>query len=212
MNPYFTPPSPISFEPKRKSIDDIPDRIKLGWALRLYGLGSLVWDYADTVLNYAQMLRIPETKKLSRAVKTIKVDYDHFRSKLLNNTYLQKEEGIGLALEELCTDHLKKLHYGLKAEIGKYRLSPDYVQMVESVQQCLTLIDTMKLYAKDCDKQVGNPRLHSILPDHFVSLGILIAEFAGDAYEPNSQVRAITARILYNELKALGLYDDDGNL
>lgn len=180
--------------------------------MRLYSLGSLVWDYADTVLNYAAMLRISETKKLSRSVRELKADYDRFRHGLISNSYMQKEADIGLTLEELCGEHFRKLHFGLKNEIGRYHLDTNYVYLVESVQQCLTLIDTMKLYAYDCDRQIGDIGSHSILPDHFISLSGLIAEFAGDAYDPNSSTRFLTARILYNELKALGLYDDDGNL
>lgn len=209
MNLCLTPTVPMI---KRRTLEDIPERIRLGWALRLFSLGSLVWDYADTVLNYAVLMRRHETKKLCRAVRAVKDEYDRFRARSIDDSYVRREAAIGLDMEELFQDHLQKLHYGLRNEISRYKLKPNSAAMVEAAQQCLTLIDTMRLYASDCDRQIGQTGSHSILPGHFDRLAGLITEFAGDAYDRNSQTRTLTAKILYNELKNLVMRDDNGKL
>lgn len=197
---------------KTKTIDDIPEDTLMSWAMRLFGLGSLAWDYADTVLKCAAVMRLQHTKKLCRAVRDIKADYDRFRARKISDSYVRKEQAIGLAIEELCQGHLDKLHYGLRNEIARYGLEPESTFLVEAVQQCLTLIDAMKLYAKDCDRQIGDTDAHSIMPDHFIRLSGLISEFAGDAYNHNSEARRITAKIIYNELKTVDLHGDDGKV
>lgn len=199
-------------KPKRRTLADIPERICLGWAIRLFGLGSLAWDYADTVLDCAIIMRKPETKKLVRAVRNIKTEYDRFRARSINESYIKRETQIGLDFEEIFQEHLEKLHYGLKNELARYTLEADSAALVEAVQQCLTLIDAMKLFAADCNRQIDEDGTHSILPHHFEALARLIAEFAGDAYDRNSETRRITAKVIYNELKSLAMCDDDGKL
>lgn len=54
-----------------KTTKDLPQRPLARMATKLYLLGALAWDYADTVCNIAASLRICETKPASRAVREL---------------------------------------------------------------------------------------------------------------------------------------------
>lgn len=196
--------------PRRKTIHDVPRNLLVRMSVKTYLLGALAWDYADTVLDIAAQMRIGgPTKKLSRSVRALRADYDRIRAKDLDDDFLKREWQLAETFENINKNHINKLCFGLVNEIHRdTRLDPDYVALVEAVQMAMTILDTMRLFARQCDEQIvkyypGAP--HSILPNHFISLSILLPQFAGDCYSHHSQSRQITARILLNEINEIEL-------
>lgn len=56
--------APIDLFPRKKTLDDLPQREFMRRGFKIFTLGALVWDYTDTVLNEAKRLNLPdETKK-----------------------------------------------------------------------------------------------------------------------------------------------------
>lgn len=198
-----------------KTTRDIPQRPLARMAAKLYFLGALAWDYADTVCNVAASLHIKETKPLSRAVRELNRDYDRFRNRFLNGNDLEAETRLAILFEDVCQKHFTKLNYGVASDKSVNGLSRDYEMLVKAVQMAMTVIDTMKLYAAECDdwiRKQGVTDRHSILSDHFLRLAILLPQFAGDCYNPNSEARKITAKILNKELHLIDIHDDNGKL
>ncbi len=75
----------------------------------------------------------------------------------------------------------------------------------------MTVLDALRAYAADCDREIRSRGIrvaHSILPDHFSRLAVLLPEFAGDRYDGHSESRRITAGILCKELKSIELYEE----
>lgn len=205
--------APENLFPRHKTLDDVPQRELAHRSVKIYLLGALVWDYADTVLNIAAQMRIGgATKKLTRAIRELRKDYDYIRSKDLDKTHIEKEWELAELFESLNKEAFKRLCNGLIAEIRHdTNLNKEYETLVEAVQMAMTVLDALNLYAAQCDKFIRQyyPQApHSILPDHFTRLGILLPEYAGDCYNRHSKSRHITARILLSEINKIELYGD----
>lgn len=215
MTPYPPTPLPaIDLIPQPKTTKDIPQRPLARMAAKLYLLGSLAWDYADTVCNIAAQMRIGKTKPLCRAVRELKRDYDRYRNRSMRDEALAKETELAMLFEDICQQHFTKLNYGIASDKSVAGLTQDYEMLIKAVQMAMTVIDTMKLYAAECDAWISSQGVeaHSILADHFRSLAILLPEFAGDSYNANAEARKLTARILLKEINLIEIHDEQGKI
>lgn len=202
-------------ETRPKKLRDIPQKPLARMAVKLYLLGSLAWDYTDTVLDIAVRMRLDKTKPLCRAVHELRRRYDRFRESSLDQADIAKEKELGEQFEGLQRENITKLCYGLRNEIGTYGLDAENTYLVQAVQMAMTVIGAMKLYARECDEWIrsqGVKDRHSILSDHFTALEMLLPEFAGDCYDRNSESRRITAGIICNEIRRIDIYDDNGKI
>lgn len=199
--------------PKRKTLDDVPQNELAHMTAKLYLVGALVWDYTDTVLDIAAQMRLGgAAKKLSRAIREIHKDYDRMRSFDLDSEDIRHEWSLAELFEDINRKHFSQLCTGLITEIRhSLNLNGDYELLVESVQIAMTVLDALNLYAEQCDKFISKYypcAPHSILPDHFRKLAILLPQYAGDCYSQTPKARYVTARILLNEINRIELYGD----
>ena len=68
------------------------------------------------------------------------------------------------------------------------------------------------VFAGECDAFIRKyyPEApHSILPDHFSRLAVLLPEYAGDCYNRHSKARKLAAESLLNEINKMEFYGDD---
>lgn len=176
-------------------------------------LGNIAWSYTDTVLDMAAHMKIVAVKKVSRLIRQIKRDYEVFRHMALkydDKTFLNE---ISDLFEEINSEAFTKLCNGLDIEIGKKAdLDAENVYLVKAVQMVMTVLDAMRLYDADCRTWIVSQGVsdHTFISHHFDQLAVLIPQYAGDCYDPKSESRRITARILYNEVKNIELYDENG--
>lgn len=203
----------LSPKPKYKSLDDLSINDRARMVVKLCLLGALAWDYTDTVLNLAAQMKIQETKALSRAVRQLKREYDQYRSGIIRDKDIRHEKRLSELFEDINSTAFSRLCQGLNTEIGhSLNLTPEYASLVCAVQMAMTVIDAMKLYAADCvrwmrDQGIQNP---GIMPPFFPRLAQLLPAYAGDCYDPKSESRRITAHILFKEVNAIELYDENG--
>lgn len=195
---------------RRGSLDDVPQDELVYRTIKIYLIGALAWDYSETVLDMAAQMRIAETKKLSRTIRSIRRDYDSLRAQDLDEYHLRREWELAEHFETIVARNFAQLRNGLIDEMRyRHRLNRDNELLVESVQIAMAVLDALMLYAVQCDEFIrkyypGAP--HSILPDHFKLLAKLLPEFAGDCYDRDSMSRQITAKILLNEINAIEMY------
>ncbi|MCM1066409.1 MAG: hypothetical protein NC418_02400 [Muribaculaceae bacterium] len=191
-----------SLKQKRKSTRDLPRRPLARMAVKLHILGSLVWDYADTVLDLAALMSITPLKPLCRAIRELKLDYDRMRQSSLSDKDVEVERNLGILFEDICRNHFVKLECGLDTDHRFAELTSEYKMLSKAVYRTLTVIDAMRLFAADCDKWIERNGVfgHSILCEHFDSLAKLLPDFLGDGYSPHISARELTAKILYKEL------------
>lgn len=199
-----------STPPGRKTLGNVPQADLGHMAVKIYLIGALVWDYTDTILDISAQMRIGATKKISRAIRELRQDYDRVRARNLDSKYVEREWELAELFESINKDHFTKLYNALQNEIRHdTNLDKDYEILVGAVQIAMTVLDALKLYAAQCDQFIHKyypAAPHSILPDHFRRLSILLPEYAGDCYNRRSTARQLTARILLNSINDIELY------
>lgn len=204
--------SPITYnlfpqKPPRRTVLDLPSSIIGPMAIRLYVLGALAWDYADTVLNIMAVLRPEGTKALCRTVRQLKADHDRFRQYSVDTVHVEREKQLAIEFEEMSAPLFKRLNDSLTAEIKELDLVPDHALLVLAVQTALTVLDAMMIYAADCDKWLRAQGVdgHSILDDRFRKLANLLPHFAGDCYRPRSQSQKEAAHDIVRSIRSVEL-------
>lgn len=199
----------MAYAPRQKGIYDIPQKKGLSHrAIKVYLLGALVWDYTETVLDLASQMRINETKKLARAVRTLRDDYDRLQRDSLMTDHLEHIRDLSILFERICRTHLERMCNGIRTDLGRYPdLSAEYRMLLIAVYSALTVLNALTIYGNECDAWIRKHGIHgnSILGTQLPRLAILLKEFAGDKYNPHIEACLITARILCNELKQIEL-------
>lgn len=198
-----------------RTAEDLPIKERVRMVVKTCLLGTLAWDYVDTVLNMAAQMRIQQTKEVSRLIRQIKREYDQYLSPTLHDSDIEHTKRLSELFEDINTKTFSRLCQGLKAEIGRIAdLDSQNVYLVQAVQMVMTVIDTMKLYDKDCGEWMeanGVPN-HTVIPSHFMRVATLIPQYAGDCYDPKSEARWLTAKILYKDIRNMELYDENGQV
>lgn len=172
---------------------------------------NLSWDYVDTICDVCISLRIQETKPLVRQIRTLKREYDHFRASSMRSDMERNETEHGLRFEEIFIDDFNRMTNGIELEVNKLGLTPDHRMLVVAVQQALTLMDAVKIYARWCDRQIASLGIWvcdcCMVQTEFMKLYDLVPQFAGDCYQPNIEARKLTAGILVNRLKKIDIHE-----
>ena len=148
-------------------------------------IAQLVWDYADTILSTAAWLKISETKKLCRAVRELRRDYDRIHSAHIDAKHEASEVSNMYVFEDGVAGITKQLLLNIKIDLkSEYPdLDADHLSFLIAVYQCDITLKSLLLYtrkqteriAKKIDRNVGN-----ILPESIYKLDKLILEFVGD--------------------------------
>lgn len=148
-------------------------------------IAQLVWDYADTILTTAAWLKISETKKLCRAVRELRRDYDRIHSAHIDAKHEASEVSNMYVFEDGVAGITKQLLLNIKIDLkSEYPdLDADHLSFLIAVYQCDITLKSLLLYtrkqteriAKKIERNVGN-----ILPESIYKLDKLILEFVGD--------------------------------
>lgn len=148
-------------------------------------IAQLVWDYAETITDMAAMLRINETRKLCRAVKELRRDYDRIRAPHIDSAHEASEVSNMYVFEDCVADITKQLLLNLRINLrSEYpEIEEDYLSYLIAVYQCDITLKSLLLYtrrqteiiAKKIDRNVGH-----ILPESVYKLNHLVLEFVGD--------------------------------
>lgn len=174
-------------------------------------IGTLAWSYTDTVLDIAAQMRLGgQTKRLSRTIRQIRSDYDHMTGRSLSDADMRNVSALADLFESVCAEHFSHLNNGLNADRATAGLDADNLMLVKAVQMAMTILDAMSLFADDFNSWMRSQGVYgrSVLGSHFAKLRTLLPLYAGDRYNPQSEARYVTARILYREIKSLDIYDN----
>lgn len=198
-----TPPPPV------KTIYDVPVEIVAGMASQLYLLFNLAWDYVETIHEISRTLRMAEAKRITRRIRELKRIYDQRRSRHIDGDHEGKERNLALLFEQLCAQHLTKLHYTLTNEIKREcpDTSEDETYLIEAVMTALTMLDATILYGAECDAKIRSMGVsgNSIITPEIKELIRLLPEFTAGRFNTSNPARDLTARIILNEMKQIEL-------
>lgn len=199
--------------PDRSAKALVPRSVMFNMSIKIYMVGSLAWDYADTVLDIVKQAKISETKKLSRELRELRDKYLHFRARCGSET-LAEEARLGLMFEEMNQKRMNKLYKDLCVEI-RYttQLDETWRTICASALTALTVLDAIKMYAHHCDKRIdsyGVQRNHTILQDEFDRLSVLLGRFLQGKCSASLVTRKKVAEELYYEILTLEALEADG--
>lgn len=197
----------------RKTAEDLPVNERARMVVKVCMLCELIWNYTDTVRDIASQMKIQQTKAVSRAVRELHREYEQFLSPILHANSIAHARGLSELFESINTKTFNRLCEGLRVEMGRtLSLEKKSEYLILAVQMVMTVIDAIRLFDADCCAWMESQGVenHTVVPSHIRRLAILIPQYAGDCYDPHSKARKITARILYNDIKAIELYDEKG--
>lgn len=105
-------------------------------------IAELAWDYADTIVNMAIEQGNPQTKPLSRAVRTLRREYEQIRCRHALSAQMQEELQNAYKFEEavddVLSDHLHKLKTDILAMNPGLSTSSVYLLItVLAVRPCI---------------------------------------------------------------------------
>lgn len=148
-------------------------------------VAQLAWDYADTIVNLASILRLHPTKKLCRSVRELKRQYDIVRDEFTNHAHRDSEIDNMYVFEDGVSDlfslYLKNIEFDLKKEYPD--LDGEYRSYLLAIYQCHIVLQSIYRYAemqtKKIEKIVGH-QIGDVLPKELRRLDILVMAFVGD--------------------------------
>lgn len=175
-----------------------------------YVFFDVIWDYIETLMDCAIIVRLTETKRLSRALKDIRREYDLDRAKHLDAEHRKN-----------MSDHAQQfinespaLAWAWKVIHSEYRrkhpdLKPDWVMLIAQADLVCSMFAALMCYARHFDKMIADKsrqRLHSILPDEVKRMQGLIPEYLGGI--PHTRIRRVVDAVLFNEFLNQELTDE----
>lgn len=156
-----------------------------------YVIAEVAWDYADTILDIAAYMKLSETKRLCRAIKELRREYDHARYKIINDQWRKSETENMIMFQETLSDFFGKVYTTYRDTLKQtYEdIEENSLMLIASVYVCRTVLKGLLLYAEAQEKIVSSIlgyQIASILPDELHKLNTMIIEFAGDSPMPDS--------------------------
>lgn len=155
-----------------------------------YVIAEIVWDSAFTVTDMAAALKLSATKKLCRAVKQLRTNYDYERFRVIKPEWRNNETQNMIDFQTQLNDFFNAAASEYSKAILKNTpdLDDGMEYMLRAVYMCRMTIVGLKKYAHAQEKVVENllnSEINSILPKEIDRLYSLIAEFAGDCQLPH---------------------------
>lgn len=172
-------------EAEKLKLSKILDRDTLfRFAYVPFVIAELVWDYADTILTLSAMMRTG-AKKLCRAVRELRRDYERERAQFIDQTHKDSEvENMYVfedGVKDIYTQMLVNVRCDLKSEYPS--LDKDSIDLLTAVYQCDITLQSLILYTQQqtakIERIVGH-QIGKILPAQIYKLARLIPEFVGD--------------------------------
>lgn len=151
-----------------------------------YVIAEVAWDYVDSILNLAALMRLSETKSLCRKLKEIHREYDRERFKIIDDSSRKTETDNMILFQEELSDFFGNLHKSvielLTEMYGTIEDNTSY--LVGAAYACRIVLKSLARYCEAQEKIVSSILGYSIAgtlyPKKLRAVEILVIEFAGD--------------------------------
>lgn len=181
-------------------------------------IAELVWDYADTVIIIAQNLRNPATRRLSRAIRNARTEYDRVRHQYIDRENREREIENGYVFEEATKQITGQMVNNIRTDIkSEYpELNDDSRDLLLAVYQChVTSKALLRFLDRQSDviaKRVGHS-IGKMLPPSYYVMDKLIPDFIGDKPASARFRESMNEYIeqFANEMNTIGMNDIDEN-
>lgn len=157
-------------------------------------IAEVAWDYIDSILNIAVLMRLRETKPLCRTMKELRKEYDRERFAIINDKWRASEtENMIMFQEELAQTYfspvLKQYREAIEAEHGK--IDDNSLMLVLSAYMCDTVLEALQRYERAQSKIVRAIIGYDITirPKQLDTVKRLVLQFCGDVCIPDAVYR-----------------------
>lgn len=170
----------------RKPLSEVLDEITMfRYGYVPFVIAELVWDYADTVIDMATLVSDPKTKKLSRAVRELRREYERYHDIVVDKDGKSNEESNMYAFEDEVSKIFSLYITNVKCDLAREydQIEENTMGLLVAVYMCLLLIKSLLRYsAVQTEKAsaMAGYKVIDVMPRQVHSLATLIAEFAGD--------------------------------
>lgn len=171
---------------------------------------DVIWDYTETLMDLAKLLRVSETRKLSRALKELRLEFERGQQRILD---LDHRQHLADHAQQFI-DECQPLRWAWKVIHSEHKrknpdLLPDWVMFVAQADLVCAMFAALMRYADHFDKMIADKagrKMHSILPDEIKRMQGLIPEFMGGL--PHARIRRMVDSVLLNDFLTQPLTDD----
>lgn len=149
-------------------------------------IAEVAWDYADTTIDLAVLMRLSPTKKLCRCIRNLRNEYVNFKKKYFDTSHLDSEtDNMELFIDELSKFFNERFHSYVDKLVDEYPdLNNDSKMLISEAYLCKFVLKALFKYMSYINKKVEDIVRHPIgklLPASIYSLYDIILEFAGDS-------------------------------
>lgn len=176
---------------KQKLFEQLSEQAVFSITYVPFVIAEVAWDYADTVLDMACIIRDRRTKPLGRTIKELRREYDRQRYRIINDKWRDSETENMLMFQDVLKDFFSKVYHEcceiLEQTHGK--LEDNTLMLVASVYVCRTVLKGLFMYTaahEKCVSRILGYPIASILPTELQKLNNIIIEYAGDCRMPDS--------------------------
>ncbi|MCM1235133.1 MAG: hypothetical protein NC489_33965, partial [Ruminococcus flavefaciens] len=151
-----------------------------------YVIAEVAWDYADSILDYATLMRLRETKPLCREIRNLRREYDRERFKIINDKWRASETENMIMFQETLSDFFGGIQkYVVEHLTAKYGEIEYHTRLlVGASYACRIVMTALQRYCAAQEKIVTSILGYSIgntlYPKELKRLYVLVKEFAGD--------------------------------
>lgn len=215
--PYSLPFAGFLAQPNNNSSkQDLSELLDQDTFLRFgyvpFVIAEVAWDYADTAIDIAILMRLSQTKKLCRCIRELRREYLGFKRKYFDSSHLDsEEENMELFIDELSKFFNDRFHSYVDGLVASYPdLDYDSKMLISEAYLCKFVLKALFKYMDYMTTKVESIVQHPIgrlLPISVNRLSDVILEFAGDSPLSSEFVKKQDEFVeeLVNQIKSIDL-------
>ncbi len=176
----------IMQEREHKPLSEVLDEITMfRYGYVPFVIAELAWDYADTVVNMAIICGYAQTKKLCRAVRELRREYERYHDKVVSSDGKECESDNMMVFEDAVKDIFNLYITNVKCDLIReyHNIDENTLHFLVSIYQCLIVIKSLLRYSAEQTKKaekVAGYHVEDVMPREIRSLETIIAAFIGD--------------------------------
>lgn len=111
-------------------------------------IAEVVWDYVDTILDLACVMRLQPTKRLCRAMRELRLDYDRSRAPFIDAKSREVETEHMIAFQDEFRAYFNKLWLAVKFNLRQRhgQLEENSEMLVCSVHMAMVCFKALRKF------------------------------------------------------------------
>lgn len=165
----------------------------------------LAWDYVDTVIDCAAVMKHQQGKRIARVLRELQRAWDKHRDTFCGDIEKYLANELRGVFDNAEQTFYSKLFYTTRNEIRRHNFEPNHEALLVAVEEARTMIRGLILYAQHCQEWAAHyrpDRAHDIDEKWHHQLDLLVSLYSGD-YRFPAQLRETHARIVANSLRQM---------